>query len=263
MEMSGMLIVRRIVGFGLLSVVLGCGRDEVPLAAQPLPSAKPAAQPVSQAENALTGTVLETMDSGGYTYVEVQTKDGKKWAAGPVTKVSVGNEVRLVGGMMMRDFESKTLNRRFESILFVTQIAPKGSEDASAALPHGHPPIPGSKPSTSKHPTSRAVISPGSVAKAEGGYTVAEVYDKKKELSGREVAVRGQVVKFTPGIMGKNWLHIQDGTGQAESYDLTVTTAGTAKMGQIVVVRGKLGTDRDIGSGYFFPVLIEDAVISD
>jgi len=91
---------------------------------------------------------------------------------------------------------------------------------------------------------------------------VAELYAGKKDLNGRKIVIRGRVVKFTPNIMGKHWVHIQDGTGTAESYDLTVTTKDRVKVGDTVVVTGTLTADKNLGSGYFYPVLIEEAAIT-
>ncbi|MFO0751961.1 MAG: hypothetical protein U0411_01375 [Thermodesulfovibrionales bacterium] len=70
------------------------------------------------AENAVSGKVVETMDSGGYTYVRLE-KNGKKiWAAIPQTKVSKGQTLSLKPGTEMVNFESKTLKRTFDTIIF-------------------------------------------------------------------------------------------------------------------------------------------------
>ena len=198
------------------------------------------------------------MDSGGYTYVRLQTANATVWAAGPKTPVKVGQNVRLVGEMPMQGFQSKTLNRTFDSILFVTEILTSSAVTSSpAALPPQHPPI--AETGKTKHPTSQAAIKPGAIPKANGGFTVAELFAKKKELAGQRVSIRANVVKSASNIMGKNWVHIQDGTGDADSYDLTVTTKDTAKVGDIALVSGTLASDKDIGSGYFFSLIIEDA----
>ncbi len=98
--------------------------------------------------------------------------------------------------------------------------------------------------------------------KVAGGQTVAELFARKTDLVDKRVRLRGRVVKANRGIMGKNWLHIQDGTGDSGSNDLTVTSVdGYAAPGATVIVEGTLGVDKDIGAGYFFPVIIEDAVI--
>jgi hypothetical protein len=71
------------------------------------------------------------------------------------------------------------------------------------------------------------------------------------------------VVKVNIGIMGKNWLHLRDGSGSAAdgSNDILVTTRDTAALGDIVSIKGTVRTDVNLGSGYTYAVLIEDAAV--
>ena len=96
-----------------------------------------------------------------------------------------------------------------------------------------------------------------------GAQTVAEVIINRAKLKGEVVVIRGQVVRFNPEILNKNWIHLRDGSGSAadNTNDLLVTTKDQAKVGDIVVVRGVVHTDKDIGSGYSYKVLIEDAAL--
>ncbi|GGZ14707.1 MULTISPECIES: NrfJ [Shewanella] len=71
------------------------------------------------------GTVLDTMDSGGYTYVQVKEGDNTFWAAGPQVKVDKGDKVQVVEQMWMTNFTSKTLKRTFDKLMFVGEIAKK------------------------------------------------------------------------------------------------------------------------------------------
>jgi hypothetical protein len=68
-------------------------------------------------------------------------------------------------------------------------------------------------------------------------------------------------VKFSGGIMNRNWVHIQDGTKDKDKYDLTVTTLETVKVGDVVIFEGVVSVGKDIGAGYFYDVLIEDATV--
>lgn len=212
----------------------------------------------------LSGKVLETMNSGGYTYVHVEAAGkGKLWAAGPTATVKVGDTVSLPNGMLMENFASKTLGRTFERIYFVSGIQVAGG-GAAAATP-AHAPKPASQPASqpgakAPHPTAKADV--GKIEKAEGGLTVAEIFAKSAALSGKQVVLRGKVVKYNANIMGKNWLHVQDGTGAAGTNDLTVTTGGTAAVGDVVVLTGTLVTNKDFGAGYNYAVLLEDAKLS-
>jgi aspartyl/asparaginyl-tRNA synthetase len=87
------------------------------------------------------------------------------------------------------------------------------------------------------------------------------VVTKSSDLKDKTVTVRGKVVKFTASVMGKNWIHLRDGSGSAadKTDDVLVTTAEQAKVGDVVVVKGLVRTDKDFGAGYAYKVLIEDA----
>jgi hypothetical protein len=101
------------------------------------------------------------------------------------------------------------------------------------------------------------------VPKAVGAnaQTVAEIVAKRAELKDKAVLVRGRIVKFNPEIMGRNWVHLRDGSGSAAdgSNDVLVTTKAPAKVGDVVTVQGIVRTDKDFGAGYAYQVLIEDA----
>ncbi len=92
--------------------------------------------------------------------------------------------------------------------------------------------------------------------------TVAALYQDKTTLKGQEVRVQGKVVKVNNGIMGRNFLHLQDGTGGQDSNDLTVTSKQTANVGDQVSITGRVVLNREFGSGYSYPLLIEDASIA-
>jgi hypothetical protein len=102
------------------------------------------------------------------------------------------------------------------------------------------------------------------VQPAAGGLTVAKIFANRKTLAGKTVTVRGKVVKFNGGILGMNWLHIQDGSGVAKdgTNDLTVTSAGGANVGDIATVTGTVVLDKDFGAGYAYTVLIQGATIA-
>jgi hypothetical protein len=110
---------------------------------------------------------------------------------------------------------------------------------------------------------SKAIPQNIKVSKATGqdAYTIEEIYANKDKLSQKPVTVRAKVVKFLPQIMGKNWMHIQDGTGSEENknYDIAVSTLEKADIGEEVIVHGTLGVDKDFGAMCAFAVIIEEA----
>ena len=194
----------------------------------------------------VTGTVTETFDTGGYTYLRLKTADGDKWAAIRQTPVQKGQTVTMDVQMTAEKFESKTLKRTFDRILF-------GSLEGAAPTPMAAP-------------VAAADTTPIKVAKAEGSdaKSVAEVWASKDALKDGKVVVRGKVVKFLGGIMGKNWIHLRDGSGSRDKgdNDITVTTNDLATVGDVVTISGVVHVDKDFGAGYRYPVIIEEGKVS-
>ncbi|MDZ7764711.1 MAG: hypothetical protein U5K00_09820 [Melioribacteraceae bacterium] len=101
-----------------------------------------------------------------------------------------------------------------------------------------------------------------SVAPVEGGITIEKLFDDRSSYEGKQVKIKGKVVKVNNGIMGRNWVHIQDGTGDGENYDLTVTTNDNANVGQVIVAEGYVSLNKDFGSGYKYDIILEDAKVT-
>ena len=257
---------KSVLVFTLLAAVLmiacaGCGdkKETAQSAPDPQPQAvAPAANP-----NMWQGEIVETMDSGGYTYVQLDTGSEKIWAAGPITEVAVGQTVAVDKGMPMPNFTAKSLDRTFDVIYFVGAINKVGGAEEADHDHADHSTSGGGMGMAGG--SSHSVVDKAEiekVAKAAGGYTVEDIFTKSASLKGQNVKVRGQVVKFTPNIMGTNWVHIQDGTGSGDTADLTVTTSAVVAAGDIVLVEGTLTVNKDFGAGYKYGAIIEGAAVT-
>ena len=198
----------------------------------------------------IKGKVLEVKDVDSYTYLRLKTKDGETWAAVNKTPVKNGEEVTIENAMVMTNFESKTLKKTFDKIVFGTLGGAGGDMSAVHAGAGVAKPVD---------------VGDVKVAKASGpdARTVAEVVTKRAALKDKTVTVRGKVVKYTPAVLDKNWIHLRDGSGSAKDNtdDVLVTTKDQARIGDVVVVKGVVHTDRDLGSGYSYKVLIEEATL--
>ncbi|MEA3546504.1 MAG: DNA-binding protein [Thermodesulfobacteriota bacterium] len=284
-------------GLSLALALSGCSKEEnktsqnQPEETKTVQQAQPEKTAPSQAHDArqnepveLKGKVVETFDSGGYTYLQLDNGSKKIWVAISQTKVTVGDEISLKGGVVMPNFYSKTLDRTFEEIIFSSGIQGGAAEaHASAMKPQGMGGMGSGFAGAMKSEGGRMAmeqvekaVSGGSagaivpfheleVEKAEGenGRTVEEIYLQAADLDGKKVKIRGNVVKISHNIMGKNWLHIQDGTGNPmkNSHDLVVTTAAAPEVQSTVLVEGTLAKDKDFGAGYQYLVIVEDAVV--
>ncbi len=242
-------------------------------------SAQNAPTAPTAAESNVSGKVVETMSTAGYTYVLVDTGSKKVWAAAVQFVVKVGDSVSFAAGDAMPNYHSKSLNRDFDLVYFTGGINVQGggasaATGAAPALPPGHPPLPSAKIPTLPpgHPALTGGAATAAAAtkvdltgieKAAGGKTIQEIFAAQSKLAGKPVAVRGKVVKYNAEIMGKNWLHIQDGSGSVEkdNNDLTVTTSTPSKVGDTVLVTGNVTTNKDFGAGYKYTVILDDAKV--
>ncbi len=189
--------------------------------------------------------VLEEMSSGGYIYLKVQENEKEYWMAVPGREVVIGATYYFDGGMEMRGFESKTLNRTFESIIFAEGIR----EDIKGAK------------KVAKKSVQKGETSVTNVEKAPGGIRIAELFETPGVFSNKEVIIKAQVMKVSNGIMGVNFVHIQDGTTGNGNYDLTITSNDEFQVDDVVTIKGTVVLNKDFGSGYSYDVIIEKAVI--
>lgn len=209
------------------------------------------AQPPQQhgAEVAVrSGVVQEVIQASAYTYLSVKEPDKVSWIAVTKREIAVGDTVFFSDALEMKNFTSKDLQRTFETIYFVSQIS-TGSPPAAADKPAG----------TSPHAKAAAEKLEISIEPADGGITIGELFANRESYANKTVRIRGQVTKVNRAIMGKNWVHLQDGTGDSENYDLTITTVEDAAPGEIVTFAGTIVLNKDFGSGYAYEVLMEEA----
>ncbi len=236
------------------------------------------------ATGSLSGKVLETMDSGGYTYVLLATEDGERWVAAPKTVITVGQTAAFASGMVMRDFKSETLGRTFDELVFSSGLAGAGGGKSMAATAGSCPNDKGASAESGSAPHSgmgamgamsgggmgamqssgRVTVPPVDLAiekaAGENTFTVAEIYRQGAALNQKKVVVRGKVVKVSANIMGKNWIHLQDGSGKPEAgtHDLVLTSQQKPTVGEILVAEGVLAANKDFGSGYRYDVIVEE-----
>jgi len=199
------------------------------------------------------GKVAETMNSGGYTYVLLETDDGQSWYAARQADVSVGDIVQTDAGMPMHNFTSRSLDRSFDVIYF-----------SGALMNLSAPPTASPEPAASPARAAAPAVADATAEPFEEGKDIAWVYANKDQLAGQSISLRGKVVKYNANILGRSFLHIQDGSGSAAdgNNDLIVTTSSEVTVGATVVATGNIILDKDFGAGYSYPVLMEDADVT-
>lgn len=192
-------------------------------------------------------TAEEVIQSSSYTYVRVTEDSKENWIAISKREVETGKSYYYQPSVEMNDFVSKELKRTFKSIVFVDKFSDQPITNMKATADNSSK---GNQPAVAKEGIK--------VEPVEGGITIAELYAKKDSYAGKTVKIRGEVVKFNAEIMGKNWIHLQDGTNSDGSFDITVTTSDVAKVGDVVTVEGSVTLKKDFGAGYFYEVIVEN-----
>ena len=192
--------------------------------------------------------VKEAVDGGNYTYLNVDENGQNYWMAVASIPVIVGDTYYYDGGMVMKDFESKQLNKTFDEIVFVNTV--RTTEVLTEVATEAE----------NQHVAAPAVIENDlKIERPKNGISLAELFSAKKSFSGKSIIVKGKVVKVNNGIMDKNWVHIVDGTQFENQSDLTITTMETVNIGDIVTFKGIIVLDKDFGQGYVYDILLEEA----
>lgn len=193
-------------------------------------------------------TAEEVIQSSNYTYIRVSEENREKWIAIAKQEVETGKSYYYQPSIEMANFESKELKRTFPTILFVDKFSEMPILPAEK-FTIADPPK-GLQPAVAKNGIK--------VEKAKDGITIAELYANKESYAGKSIKIKGEVVKYNAEIMGRNWIHIQDGTNNNGAFDLTITTSEVNKVGDVVTFQGTVTLKKDFGAGYFYEVIVEN-----
>jgi hypothetical protein len=244
--------MRCFLGFSLFAVVAaGCTatKAEAPAPAAATPRATVSTPIV--VGGTIIGTVREVIPVESYLYLRLDTTNGELWTAVNESKLAVGDTVTVYNVFLMEKFASPTLKRTFERIYFGSLQPVAAAPETVAATTTGSATVADSKV--------------GAVAPAtgSGANTIMTLWREKDQLARSTVAVRGVVVKYSADVMGKNWIHLQDGSGDATAgtHDLAATTVEEAAVGDTITLMGTVRTNVDVGAGYKYVLLLENARI--
>jgi len=206
--------------------------------------------------NAHEIVVKEILQANNYTYVNA-TEGGKDiWLAILKTdSIEVGKTYYFDEAMPMENFKSKDLDRTFASIYFLG-----GLSDDPAVKPGPKKMAPQAGMTQKTDADKKQDIT---IPLEDGMTSIADLNANKAKFEGKKIVVRGVVTKFNPNIMNKNWVHIQDGTGDESAFDLTITTLDNVQVGSVATFKGTVALNMDFGHGYQYDILLEDAAQTD
>ena len=191
----------------------------------------------------------DVLQTSGYTYLQVKEGDKEYWVAVSRFEAEKGKTYYYNQSMEMSNFKSKELNRTFDNILFIQDFSDQ---------PIKPKPLPAL---TTKGRQNMEQVGGIKVEPISGGIKLSEIFTNPSNFKGKKVKVSGQVIKFSPEIMQKNWVHIQDGSEANGSFDLTVTTLDVVEVGKVVSFEGVIAVDKDFGYGYKYDVILEESKV--
>lgn len=187
----------------------------------------------------------------GNTYTYINGSNGKKniWVAIRNQPIEKNKTYYFTEALEMKNFHSKELDRKFASILFLNSISDQPLKAKKASMPmHTSPKM--------KNPAKRIEVS---MESKDGVTSLSDLFSHKEKYNGKEIVVHGKVAKFNTNILGKNWVHIQDGTEHDGEFDLTITTNTSTSVGELVEYRGIITLNKDFGAGYTYDIIMENA----
>jgi len=218
----------------------------------------PAAMGADDAEVIHTGTVLFSQIEGKYAYIQLDVEGKEVWIATLPeflkVKLSNGDKLEYSGGLLMQDFKSKAMKRTFDSIMFITKVHVIEKDSIKV-------------PADKVHTTSKAEVkilppTKGDIEKAKGGKTIGEIYFQRELLKDTVVTLQARVMKVSKNILKKNWVTLQDGTGNPPDDKITFTTKSTPGVNETITVKGLVKTNIDLGGSYQYKVILEDVNLS-
>ncbi len=247
MKVSGLHII---LAFPLLLV--SCDSGPKVIESEPAAtSATPVSQEMSGAVSPISDdhkvVAEEALNTEKYTYVKVNENGESFWIAVPKTAVEIGATYYYQGGLMKKNFASKEYNKVFETLYLVSGISKQPVGGSGSAVDQA----------LSQTQSAEAVEPPKDVKRAAGAVKISELIGNLSKYDGKTIKVTGKVVKINPMIMGRNWIHVQDGS--ANNFDLTITTNDNIQLGDIVTMEGTIALNKDFGAGYKYNVIMEGA----
>lgn len=213
------------------------------------------------AQEVISGTVVATHAAGRYTYIQLaQDPDQEEvWLAAGLN-VDVGDRIEYQGGVLMQEFHSETLNRTFSKILFVSAIRKVVDKADQADTGTAQVPNDDFHRGLSSDQTEVVLPTADQIKRSATEKSVAEIFADMDALNGKTIGLKAKVIKVGASILGKNWITLADGTGKAPDDKLLATTNQQVTVGSTFSVTGILKTNIDLGSGYKYKAVLEEAV---
>jgi hypothetical protein len=234
--------IYQIVLIVLIIISTSCVRNKN---SQPVANQMPSSEKVFE--------VVEVVQTSNYTYLRVYENFAERWVAVSRMEAKKGDKYYYDSALLMNNFHSKELDRNFETVYFINKVSTSSlsAQPQTAQMPAGH--------SGKAKTTENSNIS---IEKTSDEITVAQVFENRADYANKEIEIRGVVVKVNKQVMGKNWIHIQDGSNLNGNFDLTITSQDLPEINDEVTFKGTIILNKDFGAGYFYEVIMENSAMT-
>lgn len=188
-------------------------------------------------------TALETMMTERYVYVRVQQEDEEYWVATAKKEIEIGKPYFFNKGLLQTNFKSKEFDRVFDTLYLVSNMVPANHGGTANNM------------EKSDDSESEPPIRLDKIIQVDGSTPIADIVDNPEKYKNKKVQISGKCVKGNYNIMGRNWIHLKDGT--RDDFDLVITTDENVTVGQTVTMTGTVHLNVDFGAGYAYNLIIE------
>lgn len=185
--------------------------------------------------------VEEVLQASRYVYLHVKGSGKKFWIATNKMEVEKGETYLFQEALLKTQFESKEHSRIFDTIYLVAHIV-KDDKGVSTS-----------------DKDDRIEPAESGMAKESGSVKIAEIVGNPKNFDGKTVQIHGTCVKVNRNIMGRNWIHIQDGS--KDDFDLVITSQQSVPKGHVITMRGKVALNKDFGANYKYDIILEEGEV--
>lgn len=202
-------------------------------------------KPTTASQALHTIVVKETLPTSKYIYLKVDEKGEEYWVATNKMEVEIGDTYFYRAGLLKRNFRSKEHNRTFDKLYLVSSLVP---------VNHGKKT--GKEKVIAKGDNTRKT---GPIVAAPGSIKIADLVSNPEKYAGKTVQLTAECTKVNARIMGRNWLHLKDGS--KDEFDLVVTSSSNVPIGHQVTLTGTVAVNKDFGSGYYYDILVENGQV--
>ena len=196
-----------------------------------------------------TIVVKEILPTAKYVYLKVNENDEEFWIATRKQNINIGETYFYKGGLLKTNFESKEHSKIFEKIYLVTSLV-KANHGGNTEL---------DKLQTEQSINKNNATSTKKIVVKSGSIKISELVENFKKYEGKIIQLSGKCIKINPNIMGRNWIHIQDGS--KDNYDLVITSNTFVKEGSMITIKATVTLNKDFGAGYKYNLILENGII--